>query len=46
MNYLVARGVPEERLSAQGLGAQKPLVDNGTEAGRAKNRRVEFVFVR
>jgi outer membrane protein OmpA-like peptidoglycan-associated protein/curli biogenesis system outer membrane secretion channel CsgG len=43
-NYLAARGVAEERLGAQGLGDQKPLADNKTEAGRQKNRRVEFVF--
>lgn len=45
-NYLVARGLPRERLSSAGLGFSKPLGDNATEAGRKKNRRVEFVFER
>lgn len=40
---LLAEGIAPERLSAQGFGPDKPLQDNGTESGRAKNRRVELV---
>jgi outer membrane protein OmpA-like peptidoglycan-associated protein len=39
---LIARGVPADRLSSSGLGARRPLADNGTAAGRARNRRIEF----
>jgi len=41
--WLTAHGVPAPRLSAQGLGQSKPVSDNATEEGRAKNRRVELV---
>ena len=40
--YLVAKGVSQERLSSIGFGESKPLVSNETEAGRETNRRVEF----
>jgi OOP family OmpA-OmpF porin len=36
-------GVKPERLETQGLGDSKPVADNKTEEGRAKNRRVELV---
>jgi OmpA family len=39
---LIARGVPAERLYAAGLGAARPIADNRTEDGRARNRRIEF----
>jgi outer membrane protein OmpA-like peptidoglycan-associated protein len=39
---LIARGVPAERLYATGLGAARPIADNRTEDGRARNRRIEF----
>ena len=42
---LVKRGVEERRLVAQGYGAEKPIADNATEAGQAKNRRVQFVIL-
>ena len=41
---LVARhGVAPTRLTARGLGPYAPLATNDTEAGRAKNRRLELV---
>lgn len=40
--YLINQGVPAERLTAHGYGPDRPIDDNKTKAGRAKNRRVEF----
>ncbi len=40
--YLGDRGVSRTRLSAEGRGQTQPVADNGTEAGRAQNRRVEI----
>jgi len=40
---LIAKGVESQRLSAKGWGQTKPVMDNNTEEGRAKNRRVEIV---
>lgn len=42
---LVSRGVREQQISAVGFGETKPVADNHTAEGRAKNRRVEFVIV-
>jgi OOP family OmpA-OmpF porin len=41
-NAAVAKGVKKERLLAVGFGQTKPIGDNTTDAGRAKNRRTEF----
>ena len=41
--YLVGAGVSGARLSTGGKGEAEPLVSNKTRAGRAVNRRVEFV---
>jgi outer membrane protein OmpA-like peptidoglycan-associated protein len=39
---LIARGVPAERLRTRGFAARRPIADNLTESGRARNRRIEF----
>lgn len=41
--WLVAHGISEDRLTTQGFADAKPLADNSTEEGRAKNRRVDLV---
>ena len=45
MTYLAEHGVAKERLSAKGFGSTQPIADNNTEAGREKNRRVDFTIV-
>lgn len=42
VKYLIARGVLPTRLTALGYGPYKPVADNKTADGRAKNRRVEI----
>jgi outer membrane protein OmpA-like peptidoglycan-associated protein len=43
MDALVKNDIDGKRLSAVGYGQDKPVADNRTEEGRAKNRRVELV---
>ncbi len=45
MDYLVSQGSTAEQLSAKGYGSTVPVADNGTEEGRAKNRRTEFKVI-
>lgn len=42
--YLVSKGIAESRLTSTGYGQDKPVADNKTAAGRAKNRRVEMTL--
>ena len=44
MQYLVRRGVRDDRLHSAGFGQEQPVADNDTETGRARNRRVSFVI--
>jgi outer membrane protein OmpA-like peptidoglycan-associated protein len=41
-DYVVGKGVDGGRVSGQGFGESKPIADNKTAEGRAKNRRVEI----
>ena len=41
-DFLVKEGVPEGRLTTQGLGESQPVATNDTADGRAQNRRVEL----
>lgn len=41
-SYLSQHGVSPNRLMATGYGPNNPVADNGTETGRAQNRRVEI----
>lgn len=41
-DYLVARGVSSNRIAIDGRGSREPIADNGTESGRARNRRIDI----
>ncbi|WP_345972308.1 OmpA family protein [Sulfurimonas diazotrophicus] len=38
---LIANGISEDRIIAEGKGESQPIADNGTKEGRAANRRIE-----
>jgi outer membrane protein OmpA-like peptidoglycan-associated protein len=41
-DYLVSRGVSISRIAIDGRGSREPIADNATEAGRARNRRIDI----
>jgi outer membrane protein OmpA-like peptidoglycan-associated protein len=41
-DYIIAAGIPADRLAVEGRGSSEPVADNGTPSGRRRNRRVEF----
>lgn len=45
IGYLLNKGIPINRLTAKGYGETKPVADNKTESGRAKNRRTELKII-
>lgn len=42
VDYLVSKGIAIKRLTYKGFGITKPIAENTTETGRAKNRRTEL----
>jgi len=46
LNYLVSKGVSKSRMTARGYGMERPVASNGTEDGRAANRRIEVIPIR
>lgn len=44
-DYLVSLGADPEKFQVSGAGEAQPIADNGTEEGRAQNRRVEVAVV-
>jgi len=43
--WLINKGIDKSRIKALGFGKSKPVADNATDEGRAKNRRVTFTIV-
>ena len=44
--YLISKGIKASNVETVGMGSTRPIADNKTKAGKAKNRRVEIVVVR
>lgn len=42
---IVSRGIDESRIRTRGFGLTRPIANNDTEEGRAKNRRTQFVIL-
>ena len=42
-DYLVKAGLPAERFKAIGYGSSQPVAANGTDEGKAQNRRIDFL---
>jgi outer membrane protein OmpA-like peptidoglycan-associated protein len=44
-DYLVEKGIRDDRLTVAGYGGTRPVAPNDTDPGRALNRRVEFLVI-
>jgi len=44
--YILSKGIPEDRITSQGYGETKPVATNETDEGRQLNRRVEFKILK
>jgi len=44
-DFLISRGLAQERVAARGFGETQPIADNDTADGRAANRRITFRIV-
>lgn len=42
--YLVSKGIGQDRITCEGKGSGQPVTNNDTEEGRQTNRRVEFIL--
>lgn len=45
-NYLISRGIAEERIDGKGFGGTRPIASNASEETRRHNRRVEFTVMK
>ncbi|HUS02101.1 MAG TPA: OmpA family protein [Chitinophagaceae bacterium] len=45
VNYLLGKGIKNDRLTFKGFGETKPIADNNSEQGRALNRRTELIVI-
>jgi len=45
-NIIVNSGISSSRVSSVGMGEENPIATNRTEAGRAKNRRIEAIITK
>jgi outer membrane protein OmpA-like peptidoglycan-associated protein len=45
-DFLTSKGIETDRINAKGYGKNNPIDTSGTEEGNAKNRRVEFEFIK
>ncbi|QOY96621.1 OmpA family protein [Massilia sp. UMI-21] len=43
--YIVAKGIPAESIAVSGEGPDRPVADNRTPEGKARNRRIEFKVI-
>jgi OmpA-OmpF porin, OOP family len=44
--YLITKGIESARVSAKGYGQTLPIADNGTDAGKSKNRRTSLKVIK
>jgi len=44
LNYLVGKGITEDRMVAEGKGSEEPIAENDTEENKQKNRRIQFII--
>ena len=45
LQYFIKNGIDKGRMAFKGFGFTQPMADNSTEAGRAQNRRTEFLIM-
>ena len=45
-DYIVSKGITENRITSNGFGESKPIASNETDDGRQLNRRVEFTILK